>query len=223
MDKNLIISAFSKFFLGLVLVMLLIFLPAGSLQYTGGWLLIALLFIPMFIAGLLMMKKNPDLLRRRLQAKENRSDQSLVIKLSGLMFILGFVIAGLDYRFGWFILPGWLSILASVLFLAAYLLYGEVLRENAYLSRTIRVEDCQPLIDTGLYGIVRHPMYTATIFLFTAMPLVLGSLIALPVFLCYPILMIIRIKDEEKLLEKELSGYSDYQKRVPWRILPYIW
>lgn len=220
---KLLFTAVIKFLFGVVLVGLLIFLPAGTIDFLNGWILMGILFVPMFIAGIVMIFKNPELLAKRLDAKEKRGEQSLVVKLSGLMFIAGFVLAGLDFRFKWFQLPLSVVITASVIFLVAYILYAEVLRENTYLSRTIEVQENQKVIDTGLYGIVRHPMYSATILLFLAMPLVLGSLIASAVFLLYPILIAVRIKDEEKLLEKELPGYIDYKKKVKYRLLPFIW
>ena len=220
---KLFLDAIVKFTLGLVLVGALIFLPAGSLYYPGGWLFVALLFIPMFLAGLFMIAKAPELLKKRLDVKEKQKAQKGVIGLSGLMFIGGFVVAGLDFRFGWSHIPNWVVIAAAVLFLAAYALYAEVLRENAYLSRTIKVEEGQKVVDTGLYGIVRHPMYMATLLLFGMIPLVLGSWYALIVFAVYPILMAVRIKDEEALLSKELPGYPEYMKKVKYRMIPFIW
>lgn len=220
---KLFLDAIVKFTLGLVLVGALIFLPAGSLYYPGGWLFVALLFIPMFLAGLFMIAKAPELLKKRLDVKEKQKAQKGVIGLSGLMFIGGFVVAGLDFRFGWSHIPNWVVIAAAVLFLAAYALYAEVLRENAYLSRTIKVEEGQKVVDTGLYGIVRHPMYMATLLLFGMIPLVLGSWYALIVFAVYPILMAVRIKDEEALLSKELPGYPEYMKKVKYRMIPFVW
>ena len=223
MTKKLLISAITKFFAGVVLVGLLLFLPAGTIRWPGGWLLMAILFVPMFGAGLVMMAKNPSLLEHRLAAKEKEAEQGLIVKLSGLMFLAGFIVAGLDFRFGWFPLPAWVRWIAAVLFLAAYLLYAEVLRENTWLSRTIEVQEGQQVVDTGLYGIVRHPMYAVTLLLFLSMPLVLGSLIALAVFLCYPFLIAARIRNEENVLEKDLAGYAAYQKKVRWRLIPYLW
>ncbi len=182
-----------------------------------------ILFIPMFVAGIVMMLKNPDLLRSRLNVKENRKEQGLVVKLSGLMFVVGFVVAGLGIRFRWYVLPKGVSIGAAVVFLAAYILYAEVLRENTYLSRTIEVQEHQKVIDTGLYGIVRHPMYSVTLLLFLSMPLVLGSIYAFLIFLTYPCIIAKRIDDEEKFLEKELDGYPAYQQKVKYRLIPYIW
>ena len=220
---KLFFSAILKFLLGVALVFLLIFLPAGTLSYFNGWLLMGVLFIPMFLAGIVMLFKCPALLKSRLDAKEKQREQNLVVKLSGLMFLLGFIIAGLSVRFNWYILPKGVSIGASVLLLLSYGLYAEVLRENAYLSRTIRVQENQRVIDTGLYGIVRHPMYGATVLLFLSMPLVLGSLYAFVIFLFYPFLIAKRIKHEEAFLEKELEGYTEYKQRVRYRLIPYIW
>ena len=223
MTVKLFIGAIAKFLLGILLVGALIFLPAGTFQYFNGWLFLGILFIPMFIAGIVMMFKNPALLKSRLDAKEKQREQSLVVKLSGLMFLCGFVVAGLGVRFNWYTLPKPVVITATLLFLAAYLLYAEVLRENTYLSRTIEVQENQQLIDTGLYGIVRHPMYTATLLMFLSMPIVLGSAWALLVFGVYPVLIIRRILNEEQVLAAGLPGYADYQQRVRWRLIPGIW
>lgn len=220
---KLLAEALIKFACGLILVGLLIFLPAGTLAYTYGWLLLGLLFVPMLIAGFVMLAKSPDFLKKRLDAKEKQSAQKGVLAFSGLMFIAGFVVAGLDYRFGWSYMPAWVVIAASVLFLVAYALYAEVMRENAYLSRTIKVEAGQKVVDTGLYGIVRHPMYAVTVLLFLMMPLVLGSWYALIVFAFYPAIIVVRLKDEEKLLTKELPGYEAYKQKVKYRLLPFIW
>lgn len=220
---KLLINALTKFTCGLVLVGLLIFLPAGTLSYTKGWLLMGLLFGPVLIAGFVMLFKSPDFLAKRLDAKEKQATQKGVLAFSGLMFIGGFVVAGLDYRFGWSQMPQWVTITASVLFLVSYGLYAEVMRENAYLSRTIKVEEGQTVVDTGLYGIVRHPMYMVTILLFLMMPIVLGSWYALIVFAIYPAIIIVRLKDEEDLLTRELPGYAEYKKKVKYRILPFIW
>lgn len=220
---KLFFEAIIKIILGVVLVGLLIFLPAGTLNYFNGWLLMGILFIPMFIAGIVMMIKNPELLKRRLDAKEKIGEQKSVIKLSGLMFVLGFIIAGLDYRFRLLPLPSFISIIGSILFIISYVLYAEVLRENTYLSRTIKVEKNQKVIDTGLYSIVRHPMYMATLILFLSMPLVLGSIISFLVFLIYPFIIIKRLKNEEEFLEKELDGYSEYKKKVKYRLIPFIY
>lgn len=223
MTKQLFIQAITKFALGVILVGLLIFLPAGTIRFPNGWLLMTILFVPMFLAGLVMMAKNPELLRKRLQAKEQQHEQSTVVKLSGLMFIAGFVIAGLDYRFQWLILPGWVPYAASATFLLAYLLYAEVLRENTFLSRTIEVQENQAVIDTGLYAIVRHPMYAATLLLFLSMPLVLGSLISFMCFLAYPVIIAKRIRNEEQVLTKGLPGYAEYCQRVRYRLIPFVW
>lgn len=223
MTFRFLISAILKFALGVILVGTLIFLPAGTLAYPAGWLLMGILFIPMFVAGLVMMVKNPALLSRRLEGKEKQREQDIVVKLSGLMFICGFVLAGLDFRFGWLTLPSFVPIVAAALFLLAYLLYAEVLCENSYLSRTIKVEEGQKVVDTGLYGIVRHPMYSATLLLFLSMPLVLGSAIALIPFLAYPFIIAARLRGEEKLLLRELDGYAAYQKKVKWRLIPFIY
>ena len=220
---KLLIEALTKFTCGLLLVGLLIFLPAGTLSYTYGWLLVGLLFGPMLIAGFVMLSKSPEFLKKRLDAKEKQGTQKGVVAFSGLMFIVGFVVAGLDFRFGWSKMPLWVTIVASALFLVAYALYAEVMRENAYLSRTIKVEQGQTVVDTGLYGIVRHPMYAVTLLLFLAMPLVLGSFYALIIFAFYPAIIIVRLKDEEALLTKELPGYAQYKQKVKYRLIPFIW
>jgi len=220
---KLLVEALAKFIGGLILVGLMIFGPAGTLDYPGGWLLMGLLFGPMLIAGFVMLFKSPEFLAKRLDAKEKQKSQQGIVGLSGLMFVAGFVLAGLDCRFGWSRMPGAVTVAASVLFLLAYGLYAEVMRENAWLSRTVKVEEGQKVVDTGLYGIVRHPMYMATIFLFLMIPLILGSWISLAVFCCYPAIIILRLKDEEKLLERELPGYAEYMKKVKYRILPFIW
>lgn len=220
---RLLFNALAKFTCGLVMVALLIFLPAGTVNFSKGWLLMGLLFGPMLIAGFVMLFKSPEFLAKRLDVKEKQSTQKGVIAVSGLMFIAGFVVAGLDYRFGWSQMPAPVTVIASVLFLIAYALYAEVMRENAYLSRTIKVEEGQTVVDTGLYGIVRHPMYMASILLFLMMPIVLGSWYALIVFAIYPAVIVVRLKDEEELLTRELSGYAEYKKKVKYRILPFIW
>lgn len=220
---KLFFSAILKFLLGVALVGALIFLPAGTLSYFGGWLLMGVLFVPMFFAGIVMLVKNPTLLQSRLHAKEKAREQSLVVKLSGLMFIAGFILAGLGVRFGWYALPRGVGIGGAVVFLLAYVLYAEVLRENTYLSRTIEVQENQKVIDTGLYGIVRHPMYSVTVVLFLAMPIVLGSVYALLVFLLYPFIIAKRIRHEEAFLEKELEGYKEYKTKVKYRLIPFIW
>lgn len=222
MDKKLFAEAIIKIVLGIILVGLLLFLP-GTIDYWQGWLLMLILFVPMFIAGIVMMFKNPDLLRRRLNNKEKEGEQRTVILLSGLMFLVGFIIAGLNYRFDWLILPDIITWIGAFLFLLAYLFYAEVLRENAYLLRTIEVEKDQKLVDTGLYGVVRHPMYAATLVLFLSMPLILGSLISFIIFLAYPFIIAKRIKNEEEVLERDLKGYKKYKERVKYKLIPYIW
>jgi len=220
---KLFFGAVAKFILGVLLVGLLIFLPAGSLSFFHGWLLMGILFIPMFFAGIVMIFKSPELLKSRLDAKEKQREQSLVVKLSGLMFITGFILSGLTFRFGWYTLPRTVTYIGAGLFLLAYILYAEVLRENDYLSRTIRVRDGQKVIDTGLYGVVRHPMYSATLLLFLSMPIVLGSVYAFIVFLAYPFIISKRIKHEEIFLEENLIGYKEYKKKVRYRLIPFIW
>ena len=222
MNFKLFCGAIIKFLLGVILVGVLVFLPANTLTYFNGWLFMGILFIPMFIAGIIMMIKNPKLLQSRLQAKEKQREQSVIIKLSGLMFIAGFIVAGLDYRYKWIELPNYIPYIFSIVFIIGYILYAIVLKQNTYLSRTIKVEEGQKVIDTGLYSIVRHPMYFATIILFLSMPLVLGSLISFFIFLLYPILIYIRAINEEKLLIKELNGYDEYMKKVKKRIIPFI-
>ena len=223
LEKGLILQSFAKFLLGVVVIGLLLFLPAGSFRYWQGWLLMGILFVPMLCAGLIMMAKNPALLKKRLNAKEEEKEQRTVVKLSGLLFMAAFVVAGLNWRFNWCVLPDWAVWLAAVLFLACYLLYAEVLRENTYLSRTIEVQENQKVIDTGLYGIVRHPMYLATTVLFLAMPLVLASPVSFLIMLLYIPLIAKRIKNEEKVLEEGLEGYREYEQRVKYRVIPFVW
>ena len=223
MSTKLFLSAILKFTAGVILVGVLIFLPAGTLHYSQGWLLMGILFVPMFLAGLVMMAKNPNLLRSRLDAKEKEREQSLVVKLSGLMFLCGFILAGLSFRFGWLMLPKWVSIVGAVLFLSSYALYAEVLRENTWLSRTIGVQEGQTVVSDGLYGIVRHPMYAVTLVLFLSMPLVLGSGLAFVVFLAYPAIIAKRIRNEEAVLARDLPGYTEYLKKVRWRLIPFVW
>lgn len=223
MTFTLCLSALLKFLLGVVLVAALLFIPAGTLNYPNAILLMVILFVPMFLAGLVLMVKNPDLLRRRLKVKEEQGEQRKIIAATGFMFVVGFILAGLDFRLDWLPLPQIISKVSALLFLLAYALYAEVLRENTYLSRTVMVEEEQKVINTGLYGLVRHPMYSATIILFLTMPLVLGSLIAFLVFLPYPIMIIKKLKNEEQVLSKELTGYTEYQKKVRYRLIPYIW
>ena len=224
MDKNkLFLQALGKFLLGVAVIGLLLFLPTGSLQYWQGWLLMGILFVPMFCAGLVMMAKNPELLRKRLNAKEEEKEQRTVVKLSGVLFVAAFVVAGLNWRFGWCVLPDWAVWASAGLFLVCYLLYAEVLRENTYLSRTIEVQENQKVIDTGLYGVVRHPMYMATTVLFLAMPLVLASPLSFLIMLLYIPLIAKRIKNEEMVLEEGLEGYKEYKKKVKYRVIPLVW
>ena len=220
---KLLISALTKYLAGLFLVGLILFLPAGTLNYPGGWLFCGLLFVPMLILGIVLWLKAPALLEKRLRSKEKLSAQKSVIGLSLLMFVGGFALAGLDFRFGWTSVPGWLVVTAACLLLLSYGLYAEVMRENAWLSRTVEVQEGQQVVDSGLYGIVRHPMYAVTTVLFLSIPLVLGSWIAFAVFLIYPALMVKRIRSEEQLLEVELPGYTDYQKKVKYRMIPFLW
>ena len=223
MDKTLLRQAMIKFFSGVLLVGLLLFLPAGTLYFRRAWLLMGILFIPMFLAGLVMLFKSPELLRRRLKARESEGEQRTVIALSGLMFLLSFILAGLNYRSDWMLLPRWVSLAAAAVFLLGYGLFGEVLRENVYLARTVEVEKGQKLIDTGLYGIVRHPMYSATVLMFLAMPLVLGSPLSFAVMLLYLPIIAKRIRNEEQVLSKGLEGYKEYCGRVKYRLFPWIW
>ena len=223
MNKKLFFQALSKFLIGLIIICILLFIPAGTLDYPNGWLFIALLFIPMFFAGIIMLFKSPDLLRRRLNAKESEDEQKTVILVSGIIFLLAFILAGLNFRFGWFKLPTIVIIIASIIFLLAYIMYAEVLRENEYLSRTVEVSENQKVVDSGLYGLVRHPMYTSTIFLFLSMPLVLDSIFSFIVMLVYPIIIIFRIRNEEKVLENELIGYKEYKEKVKYKLIPYLW
>ena len=223
MDSKLFVKAITKFLSGLILVGLLLFLPAGTFAYPQGWLLMGILFVPMFIAGLIMMKKSPELLRKRLNVKEEQAEQKAVIALSGLMFLASFIVAGLNFRFGWIRLPLWVSYAAALLFLAGYVLYAEVLRENVWLSRTVEVQENQKVIDTGLYGIVRHPMYMSTLILFLAMPLVLGSVISFVIMLLYIPIIAKRIRNEEQVLENGLEGYTEYRKRIRYKVIPFVW
>lgn len=219
----LIINALTKLLIGAGLLGVLIFLPAGTIEYFGGWLFMGVLFVPMFIMGVVMLIRSPDLLKKRLDGREKRSEQKGIVKLSGLMFLVGFILSALDFRFGWSDVPLWVMIAAAVLFLVGYGLYAEVLRENAYLSRTIEVQEGQRVISTGLYGVVRHPMYLATMFMFMPLPLILGSFWGLIPFALYPIVIIARITDEEKLLENELVGYKEYKNKVRYRMIPFVW
>lgn len=223
MDSKLFFTAIIKFLSGLLLVGVLLFLPAGTIDYRQAWLLIGILFIPMFLAGLILMKKSPELLKKRLNAKEKQDEQKEVLLLSGLTFLAAFVAAGLNFRFGWFVLPAWVSYAAAVLFLIAYALYAEVLRENVYLSRTVEVQENQKVIDTGLYGVVRHPMYMSKLILFLAMPLVLGSPISFGIMLLYVPILAKRIRNEEKVLEEGLNGYREYKNRIRYKLIPFVW
>ena len=223
MSIKLFIQAIIKFLLGIMLVGALLFIPAKSFSYWNAWLFMGLLFIPMFVAGIVMMIKNPELLKKRLNNKEKESEQRVVIALSGLMILSGFIIAGLNYRFGWYVMPNIVIIISSILFIISYIFYAMVLVENTYLSRTIEVQENQKVIDTGLYGIVRHPMYAATIILFLSIPLILGSIQAFIIFFAYPFIIIKRIKNEEIVLENNLEGYKEYKQKVKYRLIPFIW
>ena len=223
MKRKLFAQAIIKFLCGVILVGLLIFLPAGTFSFPNGWLFMGILFVPMFIAGLVLLFVNPQLLEKRLDAKEKQKEQSTVVKLSGLMFLVGFIVAGLGVRFDWYMLPKGVVIGATIFFLLAYVIYAEVLRENVYLSRTIEVQENQRVIDTGLYGIVRHPMYSATLLLFLTMPLVLGSIYSFLIFMAYPFIIARRIRYEEELLERELGGYREYKEKVKYRLIPFVY
>ena len=223
MDLKLFTQAIFKFLGGLLIVGLLLFLPAGTFVWRQAWLLLGILFVPMFIAGLIMMKRAPDLLRKRLNAKEEEKEQKTVIVLSGLMFLAAFIVAGLNFRFRWIVLPVWVSWAAAFLFLLAYVLYAEVLRENVWLSRTVEVQENQKVVDTGLYGIVRHPMYMTTLLLFLSMPLVLGSVISFVIMLLYIPIIAKRIRNEEQVLEGGLEGYAEYKKRIRYKVIPFVW
>ena len=223
MNLKLFCQAIVKYILGVLIVGILLFIPAGTFEYWNGWLFMGILFIPMFIAGIVLMIKNPELLKKRLNAKESQTEQKQVVLVSGIMFIIGFIVSGLNYRYGWYILPNIVVIIASIFFIIAYVLYAEVLKENTYLSRTIEVQENQKVISTGLYGIVRHPMYTSTMLLFLSMPLILGSIFSFVIFLLYPIIIAKRIKNEEMVLEKDLQGYSEYKEKVKYKMIPFIW
>lgn len=223
MNKALLVQALVKFIAGIVLISMLLFLPAGSFAYWQGWVLIGVLFIPMFIAGIIMLIKSPDLLRKRLNAKEKENEQKTVVALSGLLFITSFITAGLSWRFDWWIMPDWSIWVSAVVFIVSYLIYAEVLRENEYLSRTIEVQEDQKVIDTGLYGIVRHPMYMATVLLFLSMPLVLGCPVSFFIMLGYIPLIGKRIRNEEEVLENSLEGYKEYKTKVRYKMIPFVW
>ena len=220
---KLFISAITKYLLGLLLIGVMLFIPAGTVYYPGAWIFVALLFIPMLILGVLLFVKSPRLLEKRLNNKESEKTQKGVIALSGLMFPVGFVLSALDFRFGWSAVPSWLVILSSILFLTGYVAYAEVMRENAYLSRTVEVQDGQEVISTGLYGIVRHPMYLATLFMFLPLPLILGSFFGFIPFALYPVVTVIRILNEEKVLTEGLCGYKEYKTKVKYRLIPFVW
>lgn len=223
MDKKLVTQASGKYLSGLIVVAILLFVPAGTLKYWNAWLLMGILFVPMLIVGVVLLMKNPELLRKRLNAREKETEQKQVILLSGLMFVAGFVIAGLNFRYQWLSVPRWLVASAAVVFELGYLMFAEVLRENEYLSRTVEVRADQKVVDTGLYGVVRHPMYAATILMFMCIPLVLGSFYAFLVFLLYPVITVRRIHNEEEVLEKSLKGYKEYKERVKYRLIPFVW
>ena len=223
MNIRLFLQAVIKYVFGILIVGSLLFIPANSFKYWNGWLFIGLLFIPMFIAGIILMKKNPKLLEKRLNVKEKEKEQKRVLLFSGLMFLSGFITAGINFRYRWIEMPNIVIIISSIIFIIAYILYAEVLRENTYLSRTVEVQKNQKVIDIGLYGIVRHPMYAVTILLFLTMPLVLGSIISFLIFLIYPIIISKRIKNEEEVLERDLKGYAEYKKKVKYKVIPFIW
>ena len=223
MNIKLFFQALFKYILGVFIIGALLFIPANSFDYWNGWLFMGLLFVPMFIAGIVLMIKNPELLRKRLNVREKENEQKFVLLFSGLMFLFGFIISGLNYRYKWIEIPNVVVFVSSFLFVIAYILYAEVLRENIYLSRTIEVQDNQKVIDTGLYGIVRHPMYAVTIILFLTMPLILGSIFSFVIFLIYPFIISKRISNEEKVLERELNGYKEYKKKVKYRLIPFVW
>ena len=222
-NMNIKVQALIKFLSGLIMVILLIFVPAGTLHYINGWILTGILFIPMLIMGIIMSVKNPELLEKRLNAKEKDSGQKNIIRFSGIIFLAGFIVAGLNYRFKWLIVPQWTVIISSIVFLLSYAMYAEVLRENTYLSRTVEIQENQKIIDTGLYGIIRHPMYTATIFMFLSIPMVLGFVHSFVIFLLYPVIIVMRLSNEEKFLENNLDGYSQYKDKVKYRLIPFIW
>ncbi len=223
MEKKLIFQALVKFFSGVILTFILLFVPAWTFKFWQAWLFAGILFIPMLGAGLILLKKNPELLKKRLSAKEEQNEQKLVVLFSGIMFLAVFIIAGLNFRFGWIILPAWVSYAAAAVFLFGYVLYAEVLKENTYLSRTVEVQENQKVIDSGLYGVVRHPMYMSTLILFLSMPLVLGSIISFAVSLIYIPIIAKRIRNEEKVLEQGLAGYSEYKQKVKYKVIPFIW
>ena len=220
---KLLLNALTKFTVGLLLVGVLVFLPAGTLKFNDGWNFVIILFVPIFVMGIILLAKAPELLKKRLDGKEKENTQKGVVAFSAIIFLAVFIVAGLDFRFGWSGVPFSVKIAASVLFLASYLLYAEVMRENAYLSRTVEVQDNQKVVDTGLYGIIRHPMYAATILMFLTIPLILGSWIAFIIMFAYPVIIAVRIKNEEKILTQQLDGYRQYKQKVKYKIIPFIW
>lgn len=220
---KLLLNAIVKFICGLLLVGLLLFLPAGSFDYIGAWLFIGLLFIPILILGTVLFIKAPDLLKKRLDGKEEESTQKGVVAFSAIIFLAGFIIAGLDFRFNWTHIPKTITAIACVLFLFSYILYAEVMRENAFLSRTIEVQENQQVVSSGLYGVIRHPMYAATVLMFLMLPLILDSFVAFLIFLFYPIIIAVRIKNEEKILTEQLNGYVEYKQKVKYKLIPFIW
>ena len=223
MDKRFVLQAAGKLLVGLLLVSLLLFLPAGTLGFWYGWLFLIILFVPMLAAGIVLLLKAPELLKKRLNAKEEQKEQKAVLVLSSVMFLAAFIVAGLNYRFDWLVLPKWAALAAALLFLGGYAMYAEVLRENAYLSRTVEVQENQKVIDTGLYGVVRHPMYMTTLLLFLSMPLVLGSVLSFVITLAYIPIIAKRIRNEELVLESGLEGYAEYKKRVRHKVIPFVW
>lgn len=223
MDVKLFLDAVLKFISGVLIAGILVFLPAGSLAFQQGWLFMTVVFLPIFFVGLVIMIKSPELMRKRLESKEKQSQQNVIVKISAVMFVTGFIIAGLNFRFGWLVLPEAISVVGVVFYLVSYVIYAEVLRENAYLSRVIEVQEGQKVVDTGLYSVVRHPMYSATVILFLSMPVMLGSLYSFVIFLVYPFIIAKRIKEEEKLLENELEGYREYKEKVKYKLIPFIW
>jgi protein-S-isoprenylcysteine O-methyltransferase Ste14 len=223
MDSKLFIQAIVKYLVGLLLFSALLFIPAGTVNYWNGWLLMGILFVPILLVGIFLAIKNPVLLRKRLNSKEEQSEQKSVLIVGSLMFLSGFIVAGLDFRYQWLAIDPWVVVVATIVFIMGYLIYVEVLRENTYLSRTIEIQENQQVVSTGLYGIVRHPMYTATLVLFLSMPLVLGSFFSFLIFLIYPVLIAKRIRNEEIVLERSLEGYSKYKEQVKYRLIPFIW
>lgn len=223
MKNNLFLQALKKIIAGFVAIGVLLFLPAGTFHYWNAWLLVAVLFVPMIFLGILMLFKSPKLLEKRLDAKEKVDEQKWVVALSGIMFIAAFVVAGLNFRFSWHSLPDYVIWIGASVFLLSYLIYAEVMRENAFLSRTIEIQENQKVIDTGLYGIVRHPMYSATLLMFLSIPLILGSIISFAIMLAYIPIIAVRMNNEEKVLEEGLKGYKEYKQKVRYKVIPFIW